>query len=785
MKKDSLSYFKKIGDSTPLNELMEKARILRDQKGTPITFSKKVFIPLTMLCRDVCHYCTFAKVPRKLAHPYLRSNEVLDIAKQGELHQCKEALFTLGEKPELRYRAAQDDLKYLGYQSTIDYLYDMSKLVIEETGLLPHLNPGTMNIEEIKRLREVSVSMGIMLESSSTRLCEKGGPHFGSPDKNPELRLSTIENLGKANIPVTTGILIGIGETRTERLESLLEIKKLHNLYGHIQEIIVQNFIPKPDTKMKNTPAPTTEDLLWTLSMARLIFGTSMNLQCPPNLNMGSLSEIIDSGINDWGGVSPVTQDHVNPESPWPNLELLKLATNNKGFELKERLAVYPEYLNGNWFDNQLQPYVYEQSNTQGYGRENDWRCGESKNIPSSANHKIWSNADNTNNKNIHKIIKKAFSKTDLNHDEITTLFQSRGDNLHFVLNKADELRRSINGDKVTYVVTRNINYTNICKYTCHFCAFSKGKTKENLRGKPYLLSFDEIANRALEAWNRGATEVCLQGGIHPHFDGKTYINICNAIMKKVPEIHIHAFSPLEIHHGASTMDMSVENFLLLLKDSGLKTMPGTAAEILDDRVREHICPDKLKSEEWLDVIRTAHRVGINTTSTIMFGHQESVKDWSTHLVKLRELQKETQGITEFIPLPFVSMESPMYKRGDARPGPTFREVLLMHAVSRLALHPYIHNIQVSWVKLGPNGAESCLNAGVNDMGGTLMNESISKAAGSIHGQEFAPEKMEDFIKKAQRLPVLRDTLYNALPNNNYETVDGMELFINSAHPAY
>jgi len=785
MEKHSLSYFKNIGESTPLNELMEKARILRDQKGTPITFSKKVFIPLTMLCRDVCHYCTFAKVPRKLAHPYLRSNEVLDIAKKGELHQCKEALFTLGEKPELRYRAAKDDLKYLGYQSTIDYLYDMSRLVIEETGLLPHLNPGTMNLEEIKRLREVSVSMGIMLESSSSRLCEKGGPHFGSPDKNPELRLSTIENLGKANIPVTTGILIGIGETRIERLESLLEIKKLHNLYGHIQEIIVQNFIPKPDTKMKNTPAPTKEDLLWTLSMARLIFGTSMNLQCPPNLNMHSLSEIIDSGINDWGGVSPVTQDHVNPESPWPNLELLKLATNNKGFELKERLAVYPEYLNGDWFDNQLQPYVYEQSNTQGYGRDNDWRCGESKNIPSSANHHIWSKTVSTKNKNIHEIIEKAFSKTDLNHDEITTLFQSRGNDLHFVLNKADELRRSINGDKVTYVVTRNINYTNICKYTCHFCAFSKGKTKENLRGKPYLLSFDEIANRALEAWNRGATEVCLQGGIHPHFDGKTYINICNAIMKKVPEIHIHAFSPLEIHHGASTMDMSVENFLHLLKDSGLKTMPGTAAEILDDQVRKHICPDKLKSEEWLDVIRTAHRVGINTTSTIMFGHQESVKDWSTHLVKLRELQKETQGITEFIPLPFVSMESPMYKRGNARPGPTFREVLLMHAVSRLALHPYIHNIQVSWVKLGPKGAESCLNAGVNDMGGTLMNESISKAAGSLHGQEFAPAEMENFIREAQRLPVLRDTLYNELPNNNYETIDRMELFMNSAHPAY
>ena len=551
--------------------------------------------------------------------------------------------------------------------------------------------------------------MGIMLESSSERLCGKGGPHFGSPDKQPATRLQTMKNAGKLRIPITTGILIGIGETIEERIQSLLDIKNLHKEYGHIQEVIIQNFIPKENTRMKKHSPASKEDLLWTLSAARIIFGKDMNIQCPPNLNSDYLDQILDCGINDWGGVSPITIDHVNPESPWPQIEQLEKITNNKGMELVERLAIYPEYVEDqSWYDKNLHSGILELSDSSRYGRHDQWRCGESLSIPASGKHDLWVNKISGDvSHEIKKILDKSIHGFDLDHDEITKLFHTRGDDYHLVLNHADRLRQKINGDEVTYVITRNINYTNICKYSCHFCAFSKGKTKENLRGKPYLINNDEVADRALEAWSKGAHEVCLQGGIHPHYDGYTYIDICKAIKERVPEIHIHAFSPLEVTHGASSLGLPIGEYLQKLKEAGLSTMPGTAAEILDDAVRENICPDKLTSEEWINVIKTAHRVGIKTTSTIMFGHTEQPADWSTHLIKLRDLQKETGGITEFIPLPYVSMESPMYKRGNSRPGPTFNEVLLMHAVSRIALNPHIKNIQASWVKLGKEGALS------------------------------------------------------------------------------
>ena len=630
-----------------------------------------------------------------------------------------------------------------------------------------------------------------MLESSSERLCQKGGPHYGSPDKDPMARLETLKNAGKLRIPITTGILIGIGETIEERIQSLLDIRKLHQDYGHIQEVIIQNFIPKENTRMKKHSPASKEDLLWTLSAARIIFGKKMNIQCPPNLNSDYLDQILDCGINDWGGVSPITIDHVNPESPWPQIQQLEALTNDKGLELNERLAIYPEYIKDeSWYDKNLQSGILELSDSSGYGRHDQWRCGESLTIPESGKHDHWiPNKTKDISHEISGILDKSHSGSDLDHDEITKLFHTRGSDYLFVLNHADKLRQEINGDKVTYVVTRNINYTNICKYSCHFCAFSKGKTKENLRGKPYLIDNDEIADRALEAWSKGAKEVCLQGGIHPHYDGYTYIDICKAIKERVPEIHIHAFSPLEVTHGASSLGLPIDTYLEKLKQAGLSTMPGTAAEILDDDIRKNICPDKLTSQEWVDVIKTAHRAGIKTTSTIMFGHTEQPSDWSTHLIELRELQKETGGITEFIPLPYVSMESPMYKRGKARPGPTFNEVLLMHAVSRIALNPYINNIQASWVKLGKEGALSCLNAGVNDMGGTLMNESISRAAGSIHGQEFEAKRMEKFIKDCGRLPQQRNTHYESIHSDEMSevsfdvSIDHMQSFLDSAHP--
>ena len=791
MSKHELDHYLTLLNSYELSDLMQKAREIRGDDSKIITYSKKVFIPLTELCRDVCHYCTFAKAPKKLDSPYLEPEEVLSIAEQGKAQYVKEALFTLGEKPEMRYQVAKDHLEKLGFKTTIEYLGAMSKLVYEETGLLPHLNPGNMTLEEMEKLRECSVSMGIMLESSSERLCQKGGPHYGSPDKDPMARLETLKNAGKLRIPITTGILIGIGETIEERIQSLLDIKNLHEDYGHIQEVIIQNFIPKENTRMKKHSPASKEDLLWTLSAARIIFGKKMNIQCPPNLNSDYLDQILDCGINDWGGVSPITIDHVNPESPWPQIQQLEALTNDKGLELNERLAIYPEYIKDeSWYDKNLQSGILELSDSSGYGRHDQWRCGESLTIPESGKHDHWiPNKTKDISHEISGILDKSHSGSDLDHDEITKLFHTRGSDYLFVLNHADKLRQEINGDKVTYVVTRNINYTNICKYSCHFCAFSKGKTKENLRGKPYLIDNDEIADRALEAWSKGAKEVCLQGGIHPHYDGYTYINICKAIKERVPEIHIHAFSPLEVTHGASSLGLPIDTYLEKLKQAGLSTMPGTAAEILDDDIRKNICPDKLTSQEWVDVIKTAHRAGIKTTSTIMFGHTEQPSDWSTHLIELRELQKETGGITEFIPLPYVSMESPMYKRGKARPGPTFNEVLLMHAVSRIALNPYINNIQASWVKLGKEGALSCLNAGVNDMGGTLMNESISRAAGSIHGQEFEAKRMEKFIKDCGRLPQQRNTLYESIHSDEMSeisfdvSIDHMQSFLDSAHP--
>ena len=791
MSKQELDHYISLFNSHELDDLMQKAKEVRGDDKKVITYSKKVFIPLTELCRDVCHYCTFAKAPKKLDAPYLEPDQVLAIAEQGKEQFVKEALFTLGEKPEMRYQVAKDHLQKLGFETTIEYLGSMSKLVYEETGLLPHLNPGNMTLLEMEKLREYSVSMGIMLESSSERLCGKGGPHFGSPDKQPATRLQTMKNAGKLRIPITTGILIGIGETIEERIQSLLDIKNLHKEYGHIQEVIIQNFIPKENTRMKKHSPASKEDLLWTLSAARIIFGKDMNIQCPPNLNSDYLDQILDCGINDWGGVSPITIDHVNPESPWPQIEQLEKITNNKGMELVERLAIYPEYIEDqSWYDKNLHSGILELSDSSRYGRHDQWRCGESLSIPASGKHDLWVNKISGDvSHEIKKILDKSIHGFDLDHGEITKLFHTRGDDYHLVLNHADRLRQKINGDEVTYVITRNINYTNICKYSCHFCAFSKGKTKENLRGKPYLINNDEVADRALEAWSKGAHEVCLQGGIHPHYDGYTYINICKAIKERVPEIHIHAFSPLEVTHGASSLGLPIGEYLQKLKEAGLSTMPGTAAEILDDAVRENICPDKLTSEEWINVIKTAHRVGIKTTSTIMFGHTEKPSDWSTHLIKLRDLQKETGGITEFIPLPYVSMESPMYKRGNSRPGPTFNEVLLMHAVSRIALNPHIKNIQASWVKLGKEGALSCLNAGVNDMGGTLMNESISRAAGSIHGQEFEANRMEEFIINSERRPQLRNTIYEPIQSRinseiSYDlSMTYMQTFLDSAHP--
>ncbi len=741
-----------------LQELLAQAADLRDRGHGPlVSYSRKVFIPLTELCRDVCHYCTYAKTPRRLESVYLQPEQVLDIARAGQAAGCHEALFTLGDKPELRYRAARDALAQLGFATTLDYLGHVAQLVLDETGLLPHLNPGVLSHADYAALRSVAPSMGIMLESASPRLGERGGPHFGSPDKDPTVRLKTIDAAGQAMVPLTTGILIGIGESRDERIDSLLALRESHRAYGHIQEIIVQNFVPKPGTKMANAPAPDFDELLWTIAAARLLFGPDMSIQAPPNLNPGRLTQLIDAGINDWGGVSPVTPDHVNPESPWPQLDELARQTATAGKILIPRLTVYPRYIEqrAQWIDARLLRAVLRVADASGYAREDDWAAGLSESVPFRPVPRR-----PTRNASVENTICRAVQGDRLTEQQVTDLFRARGEDMAAVFAAADELRRDVCGDTVTFAVNRNINYTNLCQYKCRFCAFSKGKTSEDLRGAPYVLAIDEITRRSAEAWERGATEVCLQGGIHPDFTGRTYLDICHAIRSAVPDMHIHAFSALEVSHGASTLGISIKAFLEQLRHAGLDTLPGTAAEILDDEVRQVICPDKLNTREWLDVIRTAHHVGLRTTSTIMFGHVERPEHWARHLLALRDLQAETGGITEFVPLPFVHLEAPMYRRGQARPGPTYREALLMHAVARLALHPLIANIQVSWVKLGPQGVADGLRIGGNDLGGTLMNESISRAAGASHGQEMPPLEMERLIKALHREPRQRTTLY-------------------------
>ena len=742
-------------ETRDISALSRRASELRDSAHQDIiTFSRNVFIPLTKLCRDVCHYCTFANTPRPGQPAYLQIDEILAIAKKGAEAGCTEALFTLGDKPELRYDAARKALAKLGHETTLSYLAEAARAVYEEVGLLPHLNPGVMTAEEIGALRGVSVSMGIMLETISDRLSEKGGPHFGSPDKAPARRLATIEAAGQQSVPMTTGLLIGIGETRDERIDALLAIRELHEKFGHIQEVIIQNFDPKPGTKMENASPADESELIWTIAAARLVLGAKMNIQTPPNLNTGRLSRLINAGINDWGGVSPVTPDHVNPNHDWPSVERLRRETERSGKILTERLAVYPAFATApqKWLDNKTKPNTLAYCDSTGFAREDSWEAGVSE-INDSENKTTFGRFYSDQGTSLDRVIRQAEFGESLDETSIVQLFEARGGAVDEICAAANDMRAKAVGDDITFVINRNINYTNICEYKCAFCAFSKGRTSEQLRGKPYILDIDEIERRTSEAWDRGATEVCLQGGIHPQYTGDTYLEICRAVRRAAPDIHIHAFSPLEISHGAKTSNVTIAQFLEQLMSAGLGSLPGTAAEILDDEIRKEICPDKLSTAEWLSIIKTAHRVGLPTTSTIMFGHVDHPRHWARHLIRLRNAQEETGGITEFVPLPFVAREAPIFIKGNARLGPTYREALLMHAIARLVLNSVIPNIQTSWVKMGPMGALDCLKSGANDFGGVLMDESITRAAGAKHGQQLSASRMNDLIHQHKSAP--------------------------------
>ncbi len=766
-----------------LPELLSAARAKRDAAfARVITYSPKVFVPLTRLCRDVCHYCTFATTPSQLASPYLEIDEVLAIARAGEAADCREALFTLGDRPETRYRAARDWLNERGFASTVDYLAAAARAVRSETRLLPHINAGVLNEAEYRQLRPHAASMGLMLESISVRLTERGGPHFGSPDKHPAVRLESLAAAGRSKIPTTSGLLVGIGDTRAERVSALYGLRDLHTTFGHLQELIIQNFVPKANTIMRGAARAELVELQWTIAAARLILPDDVSIQAPPNLNAGAIDALIEAGINDLGGISPVTPDHVNPESPWPALPPLARALEAMGRVLVPRLTVYPRYIErrAEWLDAAVAPAVLALADASGLARTDSWLAGESvvppprrawrgvepADLPALARPLVTQRQSSGRRVrgDIARILDAVSDRQTLPGDSIVRLFDARGAEVNDVVRAADRVRREVCGDTVTYAINRNINYTNICSYRCGFCAFSKGRSAQSLRGPAYRLDLAEVAERAREAWNRGATEVCMQGGIHPSYTGDTYLELLRSVKHAVPEMHVHAFSPLEVLHGARSLGLDVTEFLHQLRGEGLGSLPGTAAEILDDGVRAQICPDKLTSAEWLAVIEAAHGVGLKTTSTIMFGHVETAHAWARHLLALRELQQRTGGITEFVPLPFVHREAPMARRGLTRSGPTWRESLLMHAVARLVLHPVIRNIQASWVKLGPAGAAAMLDAGVNDLGGVLMDESISRAAGSVHGQQLEERDMRRLIARRRRLPRQRTTLYGA-PN--------------------
>lgn len=770
-----------------LAPLMNAAAARRDAAhGNVISYSRKVFIPLTQLCRDVCHYCTFAHPPRPGQRAFMSIDDVLEIARAGEAAGCQEALFTLGDKPELRYRIAREELEQLGHATTLSYLAEAARVVAEKTSLLVHVNPGLMTADDIADLRRVCVSQGIMLESASARLCESGGPHYGSPDKQPEARLETLRLAGERHVPFTSGILIGIGETRAERIDALLAIRDLNDRHGHIQEIIVQNFRPKPGTKMAAATAADLADHLWTIAIARLMFEPAMSIQAPPNLNDGHLADLIAAGINDWGGVSPVTPDHVNPEAPWPHLDRLDAETRACGKHLTQRLAIYPSFAREaeTWVDAKLHTSLLRAMDTDGFARGDRWSPGTA--LPLSANETKFLKQPRSASASGHivKILARAQAGQRLQEDDIVSLFRARGDDFAAICRAADDIRKSVNGDTVSYIVNRNINYTNICGFKCRFCAFSKGKMSENLRGKPYNLPLPEIADRTREAWARGATEVCMQGGIHPDYTGEHYLSVCRTVKDAIPAVHVHAFSPLEIQQGAHTLGLTIRAFLAELKEAGLGTLPGTAAEILDDEVRAIICPDKIDTAAWLEVMRTAHGLGIRSTATIMFGHVDRYVHWARHLLRIRDLQAETGGFTEFVPLPFVHMEAPIYLKGRSRQGPTTREAILMHAIARLALHPLVPNIQASWVKMGADGLHHCLNSGANDVGGTLMDETISRAAGASHGEEMPPAEMEALIRAQGRTPLRRNTLYRPAARDLPALVPASDVEMKVSHDA-
>ncbi|KNX37293.1 bifunctional FO biosynthesis protein CofGH [Luteipulveratus halotolerans] len=781
------------------------AAMLRAGRPGTVTYSRKVFIPLTRLCRDRCHYCTFATVPHRLPAAFLSPDEVLAIAREGAAQGCKEALFTLGDRPEDRWPAAREWLDAHGYDDTLAYVRAMAIRVLEETGLLPHLNPGVMSWADLQRLKPVAPSMGMMLETTSTALfTEPGGAHFGSPDKDPAVRLRVLEDAGRVGVPFTTGVLVGIGETVQDRLASILAIRRVAREYGSVQECIVQNFRAKDDTAMRSTPDVGEEEYLATVAVTRLLLGPTVSVQAPPNLSEPQeISRLLAAGVDDWGGVSPLTPDHVNPERPWPEVDELRRWTEESGLRLAERLTAHPRYVLGAlehdepWIDPRLHAHVRALADmTTGLAAEDACAAGRAWQEPDGGLaatgsgrgrvdlHREVDTHGRTDDRRsdfdevygdwdevAHRVdgapqrmdadVREALSRAEidpagLSDDDYLALVTSDGAELDALCRLADDLRRDTVGDAVTYVVNRNINFTNVCYVGCRFCAFAQRKTDADA----FTLSLQQIGERAAEAQRLGATEVCLQGGIDPALGRTAYVDIVRAVTEAAPGIHVHAFSPMEIATASAKAGVSAREWLQEVRDAGLGSIPGTAAEILDDEVRWVLTKGKLPASQWVDVVRTAHEVGLPSSSTMMYGHVDHPRHWVGHLRVLTRLQDETGGFTEFVPLPFVHHHAPVYLAGLARPGPTMRDNRAVHALARVMLHGRIDNIQTSWVKLGVDGTRQMLQGGANDVGGTLMEETISRMAGSEHGSAKTVAELEQIADGIGRPVRQRTTTY-------------------------
>ncbi len=731
-----------------LDRLLAVAGRIRDaglvEAGRPgiLTYSRKVFIPLTHLCQDRCHYCIFVQSPGKLAKagisPYMEPEAVLEVARQGAALGCKEALLTLGDRPENRWPIARQWLDEHGYASTLDYVAAMAQLILDETGLLPHLNPGVMSWGELQRLKPVGPSMGMMLETTSARIWQTPGEaHFGSPDKDPELRLRVIEDAGRSHIPFTTGVLLGIGESASERIDAVLALRAAHERHGHIQEVIVQNFRAKPATAMMGAVDLETQEYAAAVAVTRVLLGPGMRVQAPPNLtDAGELALLIRAGIDDWGGVSPLTPDHVNPERPWPQIEELARLTAEGGYSLRERLTAHPHYIREargtadghgtDWFDDRLAPRLLALADDYGLARRDAY---------------------------LESVLTRAAADpAGLTDAEYTALLHADGDDLEQLTALADRVRGERVGDTVTYAVNRNI---------------------DSALGLPA----SRIAELVTEAAGLGATEVCAQGAVPAALGAEGYLDFARTVKAVRPDLHLHAFRPAELLDGAARAGVPLADWLDRLRAAGVDTVPGTGARILDDRIRGILTgAADIPASAWVETITTAHRAGLRSTATMVYGHVESAAEQVAHLRMLAAIQDRAvaagaDGFTEFIAMPWLPSESPVAVPG-ARPGPSLRESRAVHAVARLMLAGRIDHVQAAWTKLGMRGAQLVLAGGADDLGGVLLDGTIDPSAGPEHGRQLTVTDVERIAGELGRPVRQRTTLYGRVVARGDDPVD-------------